>query len=154
MSSAAENSNGIPENSNRETYSVRAKRWEHGWELHIEGVGVTQSRSLWDAEMMARDLISRRGGVAADSFAVAITPEIGGGLDERTREAREAVTRADRAQRNAAAQSREAARQLRRAGLSGRDIAKVLEVSPQRVSQLLKEPGAQRDAETARIAAG
>ena len=23
------------------TYHVRAKRWEHGWELHIEGVGVT-----------------------------------------------------------------------------------------------------------------
>ncbi|HXP18407.1 MAG TPA: hypothetical protein VN840_02060 [Streptosporangiaceae bacterium] len=120
------------------TYDVRAKRWEHGWELHIDGVGVTQSRSLWDAEMMARDLISRRLGMSADSFDVAIMPEIGGGLDERTRAAREAVTAADRAQRNAAAQSREAARQLQRAGLSGRDIAKVLEVSPQRVSQLLK----------------
>ena len=116
------------------TYDVRAKRWE----LHIDEVGVTQSRSLWDAEMMARDLISRRLGLAADSFEVVITPEIGGGLDERTREAREAVASADRAQRKAAAQSREAARQLQRAGLSGRDIAKVLDVSPQRVSQLLK----------------
>jgi len=120
------------------TYNVRAKRWEHGWELHIADVGVTQSRSLWDAEMMARDLISRRLGLAADSFDVAITPEIGGGLDEQTRAAREAVTDADRAQRRAAAQSREAARRLRQAGLSGRDIAKVLDVSPQRVSQLLK----------------
>jgi len=120
------------------TYDVRAKRWEHGWELHIAEVGVTQSRSLWDAEMMARDLISRRLGLAADSFEVVITPEIGGGLDERTREAREAVASADRAQRKTAAQSREAARQLQRAGLSGRDIAKVLDVSPQRVSQLLK----------------
>ncbi len=119
-------------------YDVRAKRWEHGWELHIDGVGVTQSRSLRDAEMMARDLISRRLGLAADSFDVAITPEIGGGLDEQTRAAREAVTDADRAQRRAAAQSREAARRLRQAGLSGRDIAKVLDVSPQRVSQLLK----------------
>jgi len=120
------------------TYNVRAKRWEHGWELHIADVGVTQSRSLWDAEMMARDLISRRLGLAADSFDVAITPEIGGGLDEQTRAAREAVTDADRAQRRAAAQSGEAARRLRQAGLSGRDIAKVLDVSPQRVSQLLK----------------
>ena len=119
-------------------YDVRAKRWEHGWELHIDGVGVTQSRSLRDAEMMARDLISRRLGLAADSFDVAITPEVGGGLDEQTRAAREAVTDADRAQRRAAAQSREAARRLRQAGLSGRDIAKVLDVSPQRVSQLLK----------------
>ncbi|MGH3301872.1 MAG: hypothetical protein ACRDOK_09355 [Streptosporangiaceae bacterium] len=120
------------------TYSVRARRWEHGWELHIADVGVTQSRSLWDADLMARDLISRRLGVPADSFAVSITPEIGGGLDERTRAAREAVSAADQAQRAAAAQSREMARSLRQAGLSGRDIAKVLDVSPQRVSQLLK----------------
>jgi hypothetical protein len=120
------------------SYDVRAKRWEHGWELHIEDVGVTQSRSLWDAEAMARDLISRRQGIPADSFGITITPEIGGGLDEETRAARDAVTAADRAQRRAAAQSRDTARRLRQAGLSGRDIAKVLNVSPQRVSQLLR----------------
>ena len=67
-----------------------------------------------------------------------LTPEIGGGLDEETRAAREAVSAADRAQRLAAAQSRATARRLRQAGLSGRDIAKVLNVSPQRVSQLLR----------------
>jgi DNA-directed RNA polymerase specialized sigma24 family protein len=120
------------------TYKVRAKRWEHGWELHIEGVGVTQSRSLRDAEMMARDYIMLDTGAPAASFTVEIIPEIGGGLDEQTRDARQAVTDADRAQRAAAERSREAARQLQRAGLSGRDIAKVLNVSPQRVSQLLK----------------
>lgn len=120
------------------TYNVRAKRWEHGWELHIEGVGVTQSRTLWDAEEMARDLIARREDLPEGAFTVTITPEIGGGLDEESRAAREAVSAADRAQRQAAAQSRAAARRLRQAGLSGRDIAKVLNVSPQRVSQLLK----------------
>ena len=119
-------------------YQVRAKRWEHGWELHIEGVGVTQSRTLWDAEEMARDLIGRREDLPEDAFAVTITPEIGGGLDEESRAAREAVKAADQAQRRAAAQSRTAARRLRQAGLSGRDIAKVLNVSPQRVSQLLR----------------
>lgn len=120
------------------TYDVRAKRWEHGWELHIEGVGVTQSRTLWGAEEMARDLINRREDLSGDAFAVTITPEVGDGLDEESRAAREAVTRADQAQREAAAQSRGAARRLRQAGLSGRDIAKVLGVSPQRVSQLLR----------------
>ncbi len=120
------------------TYRVRAKRWEHGWELHIENVGVTQSRTLWDAEDMARDLIGRREDVPRDEFTVTITPEIGGGLDEESRAAREAVSAADRAQRQAAAQSRATARRLRQAGLSGRDIAKVLNVSPQRVSQLLR----------------
>jgi hypothetical protein len=120
------------------TYHVRAKRWEHGWELHIEGVGVTQSRTLWDAEDMARDLISRREDLPGDAFAVTVTPQIGGGLDEESHAAREAVSAADRAQRQAAAQSRATARRLRQAGLSGRDIAKVLNVSPQRVSQLLR----------------
>jgi hypothetical protein len=120
------------------TYQVRAKRWEHGWELHIAEVGVTQSRTLWDAEEMARDLIARRENLAENAFTVTITPEIGGGLDEQTRAAREAVSAADQAQRQAAAQSRAAARRLRQAGLSGRDIAKVLNVSPQRVSQLLR----------------
>ena len=120
------------------TYRVRAKRWEHGWELDIENVGVTQSRTLWDAEDMARDLIGRREDVPRDAFTVTITPEIGGGLDEESRAAREAVSVADRAQRQAAAQSRATARRLRQAGLSGRDIAKVLNVSPQRVSQLLR----------------
>lgn len=28
------------------TYNEHAKRWKHGWELHIDGVGVTQSRNL------------------------------------------------------------------------------------------------------------
>jgi hypothetical protein len=153
VNSNAENSNAL-EFSGVRTYSVRAKRWEHGWELHIDGVGVTQSHSLRDAEMMARDLISRRIEVAADSFGVDITPEIGGGLDERTRAARAAVAAADNAQRQAAAQSRDTARRLQQAGLTGRDIAAVLQVSPQRVSQLLKEPHAGHDREGARTAAG
>ncbi len=87
---------------------------------------------------MARDLIARREDLPSEGFAVRIIPEIGGGLDEETRAAREAVSAADKAQRQAAAQSRAAARRLRQAGLSGRDIAKVLNVSPQRVSQLLR----------------
>jgi DNA-directed RNA polymerase specialized sigma24 family protein len=123
------------------TYSVRAKRWERGWELHIEGVGVTQSHGLKDAEEMARDLIARRLNVPEDSFCVEITPEIGGGVDERATAARAAVRAAASAQQQAAAQSREAARLLQQAGLSGRDIAAVLQVSPQRVSQLLKDAG-------------
>lgn len=39
-------------------YQVVARPWEHGWELHIDGVGVTQSGSLADAERMVRDYIA------------------------------------------------------------------------------------------------
>jgi DNA-directed RNA polymerase subunit F len=91
-----------------------------------------------DAEGMARDYIALDTRVLPGSFAVEIVPEIGHGLDEKTRAARKAVTDASHAQRVAAAQAREVARELRAAGLSGRDIAKVLDVSPQRVSQLLR----------------
>ena len=45
-----------------------------------------------------------------------VTPEIGDGLDSLAREAREATTAADKAQREAAARSREIARRLREAG--------------------------------------
>ncbi|HVT69134.1 MAG TPA: hypothetical protein VHF26_15390, partial [Trebonia sp.] len=91
-----------------------------------------------EAETMVRDYVESLTGESADGAAVAITPEVGGGLDEQARAAREAVAAADKATREAAAQSRKAARDLRQAGLSGRDIAAVLKVSAQRVSQLLK----------------
>jgi CRP-like cAMP-binding protein len=122
-----------------DTYQVRAKRWAHGWELHIEDAGVTQAHTLRDAERMARDYIALDTGMAPDAFDVEITPEIGGELGERTAAARRAVAEAEEARRAAAAESRVAARRLREAGLSGRDIAAVLHVTPQRVSQLLKE---------------
>jgi len=120
------------------TYTVRAKRWAHGWELHIAGVGVTQSRNLREAEQMVRDYVESLTGHDTSHDEVMITPEVGGGLDEATQAARDAVTAADRARREAAAGLRQVARALRHeAGLSGRDIAVLLRVSAQRVSQLL-----------------
>lgn len=62
----------------RTEYVVIATQWARGWELGIQGVGATQSRSLDDAEMMARDLIARRLEVPANSFDVIIKPELGG----------------------------------------------------------------------------
>jgi hypothetical protein len=81
------------------TYKVRAERWARGWELHIDGVGVTQSHSLRDAEGMARDYIALDADVSPESFVVEILPEVGHGLDEKTRAARKAVADAGRAQR-------------------------------------------------------
>ena len=121
------------------TYSVHARRWAHGWELHIDGVGVTQSRNLDGAEQMVRDYIESLTGHDTSSDKVTIKPEVGDGLDEATQAARDAVTAADRAVREAAMQSRKAAGDLKDAGLSGRDIAAILRVSAQRVSQLLKD---------------
>lgn len=120
------------------TYEVRAHRWARGWELHIDGVGVTQSHSLSGAEEMVRDYIALDRGVEPDSFDVVITPEIGGGLDQDLAEVRRRIREAERAQIEAAERSRALVRRLAAMGLSGKDTAKVLGVSPQRVSQLLK----------------
>ncbi|MGN6679354.1 MAG: hypothetical protein ACTHKL_16455, partial [Streptosporangiaceae bacterium] len=69
---------------------------------------------------------------------VIIRPEVGSGLDEAAEAAREAISEAEHALRTAAARSRQVARQLSEEGLSGKDIAIILHVSAQRVSQLLK----------------
>lgn len=53
-------------------YTVEAKRWAHGWELHIQDVGVTQAEKLDDAEATVRDYIALALEVPADSFAVEI----------------------------------------------------------------------------------
>jgi DNA-directed RNA polymerase specialized sigma24 family protein len=120
------------------TYQVRAKRWKHGWELHIDGVGVTQSRNLDGAEQMVRDYIETLTDNDTSDDVVIIHPEVGGGLDQAAEAAREAVAEAEQALRAAAVRSRQVARQLKHEGLSGRDIAAILHVSAQRVSQLLK----------------
>ena len=126
------------------SYQVEARRWSRGWELHIEGEGVTQSHSLAEAESMVRDYIALMHEIDPDSFDVEITPVVGNGLDEMVRHAREAVADAEEARRRAAVHSRQIVSRLRSAGLSGRDIAVVLGVSAQRVSQLLHSAGAGR----------
>ncbi|MFF5261435.1 hypothetical protein ACFY4C_21030 [Actinomadura viridis] len=117
-----------------------AKRWDCGWELHIEDVGVTQVKRLNNAEETARDYIALDRDLDPDSFDVEITPDVGEELGRGIAEAKRATADAERAQERAAKKNRRVADLLRQAGLSGREIALVLMVSPQRVSQLLS-PG-------------
>lgn len=119
------------------TYTVHARHWDRGWELHIQGVGVTQVRRLTEAEAMARDYIALDLDVPKDSFEVEIVPEMGEGLDAEMQAARAATAAAKIAEAEAARSSRNVAAKLKGKGLTGREIAAVLRVSPQRVSQLL-----------------
>lgn len=130
------------------TYRVTAKRWAHGWELDIEGIGVTQSRTLAGAEKAAREYLSLDFDLPPDSFNVEIVPEIEGGLVACAEAARAETKRAEEAQARAAVQQREVARQLQQAGLSGADVAAVMKLSTQRVSQLIGKP--RRSATTGR----
>ena len=64
------------------TYQVTAKRWEHGWELHIAGVGVTQADTLDTAEKAARDYLAVDLAGQPEDYNVTVTPEGGCTCDD------------------------------------------------------------------------
>ena len=124
---------------------VVACRWEHGWELHVSDARgplvVLPTRRLSAAERTVRDFVVEHDGVSPRSVKVGITVTFDNGLDAEIAAVRAAVDHAERAQRETAARSRALALRLRDAGLTGADIAVVLRVSPQRVSQLMRATG-------------
>lgn len=123
------------------TYQVRAVRWDEGWELHIVDVGVTQSHGLRDAERMVRDYLRLDlGTVAARAAEIVITPDIGD-LGVAAAEVRCRSAELRRLQDDFARQQRTVVRKLKNRGFSGADIARVLDISEQRVSQLIKAAG-------------
>ena len=132
------------------TYEVVAKRWRRGWELHITGIGVTQTRSLTDAEEMARDYIASDLDVPEDSFQVRVVPEVGNGIDRKIKQTHQDIRAAAQAQSAAAESSRALVTELKALGLSGRDTAAVLGITPQRVSQLAKARSGKSAASTVR----
>ena len=124
---------------------VVARRWEHGWELHVSDARgplvVLPTRRLSAAERTVRDFVVEHDGVSPRAVRVRITVTFDNELDAEIAAVRAAVDHAERAQREAAARSRALALRLRDAGLPGADIAVVLRVSPQRVSQLMRATG-------------
>lgn len=120
-------------------YTVRAVRWDGGWELYIldgggQEVGVTQSHSLGDAERMVRDYLAISG---AGDAGFALEFDIGG-LETEVAAAHREAAAAAAAQAAAAARSRSVVSALKAKGLSGADIGKVMGLSRGRVSQLTK----------------
>jgi hypothetical protein len=114
--------------------AVRDGRW---WLLTVDGIGATQSRTLKDAPQAVRGLVSSMLDVDPTTVDVEVVPAIDPAVLDHVASARRAVSDAARKQAQAAAESRAAARDLAGLGLTGTDIATILEVSPQRVSQLL-----------------
>ncbi len=124
------------------TYIVTAVPWEHGWELHVEGVGVTQVRVLEKAGQQVRDLIeTMTDEPVSDNATITIRPDLGDDLDHEIENVRAFVERAQRESQKAAEASRHLTRELRSRGLSVSDIATLMQISRGRVSQLAAEPG-------------
>lgn len=119
-------------------YQVKAVRWEHGWELHVEGVGVTQCRTLATAAQQVRDFVATELDRDVDpADTVHLTIEVGNGIEDEVAHAREMTTHAAQAQKTAAAEARRVARRLRSSGLSVADTAAVMDVTKGRISQLI-----------------
>jgi hypothetical protein len=119
------------------TYTVAARRWKHGWELHIDGIGVTQSKTLATAASMVRDYIESLTDQDVTTEEIVIVPELDE-LGERVASVKQQVAAAE-AQRQAAAKAfAKVTEDLRRSGLSATDCAFVLGKSRGRIAQIAK----------------
>lgn len=124
------------------TVDVAAQRWEQGWELHISdergSIGVLPARRLSRAQRIVSNYIACTNGVDPATVDIRIVVRFDNALDGEIAAVRADFEDVERAQREAAARSRRLVLLLRDAGLSGAEIAVVLRVSQQRVSQLVK----------------
>ena len=119
------------------TYKATATREGAWWLIRIHQLDlVTQARRLDQAEAMARELIALWLEVAEDSFGVVITPELDASIQDSLADL--AVIRQEAADANlrASAGIRSLVRALVESGYTVRDAGAILDVSPQRISQL------------------
>jgi len=125
----------------RKTYTARCQRSGDWWAISLpELMGVhTQARRLERAEAMVRDAIALFLDVSYNSFDVRIEPVLPRDLQGKVGRARKVRAEAEVLQREAAIASAEAAADLvQTAHLTVRDAGRVLGLSHQRITQLLK----------------
>jgi hypothetical protein len=117
------------------SYAATATREGRWWVIDVEGIGVTQARSVAEAHEMAHALVVDMLDVTPESVDVVLSFQVPG-LQSVVAEARRATEEAAAAQLRAAEGARDVARQLRERGLSASDVAAVLQVSKTRAQQL------------------
>ena len=121
-------------------YHANATRDDRFWLVHVPEVDRhTQARTVDEIDVMARDLIAIMTGAEASSVELRVTIELPASVRtklDRVERARE-TERAARA--DAAAELRAAALELKRTGMSVRELGRVLGVSYQRAGQLTSE---------------
>ncbi len=125
--------------------TVKATRSGQWWAVEVAEVegAFTQARRLDQVPAMVADAVGLLTGVPVDEIEVVIGEVDLGDAQvlAQAREARESVAAAARSQQDAARASRRAVARLRARGLSVRDVGVILNLSPQRVSQLAATSG-------------
>ncbi|MDQ3404169.1 MAG: hypothetical protein M3548_12345 [Actinomycetota bacterium] len=120
------------------SYRATARREGKWWVVDVEGVGATQGRSTAEAQRMATDLITVMDEIPPERFEVRVEFELPGALGGEVKRARLESRAAEQAQRDAADNVRRVVAHILGAGMSKQDAARILGVSPQRISQLTK----------------
>lgn len=131
--------------------TARATRSGGWWAVEVpevEGL-FTQAKRLDQVEEMVRDAAELLTDDAIDE--VLVLPVLPKADLEEVEEAKELTASVEQLQKEAAIKSRRVATKLRDQGLPVRDVAKVMKISPQRVSQLV--PAAKVSAKSAKKAA-
>jgi hypothetical protein len=122
-------------------YHAIARRSGKWWAIEVTDVpgAFTQTRRIDQIEQMTRDVLAAFLDVPPDSFDLQVTVQVPDDWRAKADAVRRARAEAKRAEAEAGERAREAARWLHEQGLPVRDVGAVLNVSAQRVSQLLKD---------------
>jgi hypothetical protein len=125
------------------SYQVTATPEDRFWLLVVPELDVvTQSRTLDRAEPTVRDLIATWLDVPADSFEVVVEPRLDPEYERLVEEAKRARQDARSAQASATRRMGDAVHRLRQHGLAPRDISAIVDLSYQRVQQILSDTDA------------
>jgi len=119
-------------------YSATVRRDGRWWFVYVPKLDIAgQSRTLGEVEEVAREVIGLALDIDPDPIVVSVTVE----TPEDVRALWEEAARGDEQARNAASQAaqrrREAVRRVTAMGVSQADAARLFQVSPQRISQLV-----------------
>ena len=132
---------GLVEEMRRRSYTARCERAGDWWAISVPELrGVhTQARRLEKVEAVVRDAIALFLDVAPDSFDITVEPVLPRELQKKVGRVRKVRAEAEVMQRQAAAESADVAADLvKGAHLTVRDAGRVLGLSHQRITQLLK----------------
>ena len=124
------------------TYTVTTERSGNWWAFSVPEVPGAhgQARRLEQVRDQARDVISMMLDAEPDSFAVSLSVRLDPRIEHALDEAKAARQEFDTYQRVAQEKLRFAAEQIKEVGgLSVRDIGSLLDVSFQRISQILSD---------------
>lgn len=126
----------------RYTYNVNVKRVHDAWLIEVPNLpgATTQARRLDQVETAAREAIARATASEPDSFGLTVIRHLDPGVSKLVVAAAAARGRAVVAQVEASNLQRFAARELTEVGYTTRDVGELLNLSHQRVAQLLATP--------------